>query len=54
MLPRFAVTGVTEVEMTRDSRRGKLLCLAVKFRLRTLQMDKEKLVRLCYEWQAKV
>jgi hypothetical protein len=30
---------------------GKVLCLAVKFSLRILQMDKEVLLRECYEWQ---
>jgi hypothetical protein len=31
--------------------RGKVLCLVVEYCLRTLQMDKEELVRGCYEWQ---
>jgi hypothetical protein len=30
---------------------GARYCLAVKYWLRTLQMDKEELVRVCYEWQ---
>jgi hypothetical protein len=50
-IPRFAANGVAEIELGRDSRRGKVLCLAVKYWLRTLQMDKEELVRVCYEWQ---
>jgi hypothetical protein len=33
-IPRFAVNGVAEVELRRDSRRGKVLCLAVKYWLR--------------------
>jgi hypothetical protein len=46
---RFAANGVAEIELERDSRRGKVLCLAVKYWLRTLQMDKEELVGVCYE-----
>jgi hypothetical protein len=42
---------VTELEMGRDSRRNKELCLAVKYWLRISQMDKEELVRVCYEYQ---
>jgi hypothetical protein len=40
---------VAEIELGRDSRREKVLCLAVKYWLRTLQMDKEELVRVCFE-----
>jgi hypothetical protein len=47
----FAANGVTELELGRDSRRGKVLCLAVKYWQRTLHMDKEELVRVCYERQ---
>jgi hypothetical protein len=50
-IPRFAANRVAEVELGRNSRRGKVLCLTVKYWLRTLQMDKEELVRVCYEWQ---
>jgi hypothetical protein len=50
-IPRFAANGVAEVELGRDNTRGKVLRLAVKYWLRTLQMDKEKLVRVCFEWQ---
>jgi hypothetical protein len=42
-IPRFAANGVAEIELGRDSRRGKVLCLAVKYWLRTLQVDKEEL-----------
>jgi hypothetical protein len=45
------VNGVAEIELGRDSRRVKILYLAVKYWLRTLKMDKEELVRVCYEWQ---
>jgi hypothetical protein len=47
-IPRFAATVVAVLELGRDSRRGKVLCLAVQ---RTLQMGKEELERVCYEWQ---
>jgi hypothetical protein len=50
-IPRFAANRVAEVELGRGSRRGKVLRLAVKYWLRTLQMDKEELVRVCYERQ---
>jgi hypothetical protein len=50
-IPRFAVKGVAELELGRDSSRGKVLCLAVKYWQRTLQMDKEELARMSYEWQ---
>jgi hypothetical protein len=50
-IPRFAANGVAEVELGRDSRRGKVLCRAVKYWQRTLQMDKEEPVRVCCEWQ---
>jgi hypothetical protein len=42
-IPRFSANGVAEVELGRDSRRAEVLCLAVKYWLRTLQMDKEEL-----------
>jgi hypothetical protein len=50
-IPRFAANGIAELQLGRDSRRGKVLCRAVKNLQRTLQMDKEELVRVCYEWQ---
>jgi hypothetical protein len=31
--------------------RGKVLCLAVKYWLRILQIDKKEFERECYEWQ---
>jgi hypothetical protein len=49
-VPRFAVDAVAELKLGKDSRRGKVLCL-VKYWLRILQMDKEELVMVCYEWQ---
>jgi hypothetical protein len=51
-IPRFATNGVAELELGRDSRRGKVLCRAVKYWQRTLQMDKKELVRVCNDWQA--
>jgi hypothetical protein len=50
-VPRFAANRVAELKLGRDSRRGKVLCRAVKYWQRTLQMDMEELVRVCYEWQ---
>jgi hypothetical protein len=50
-IPRFAPNGVAELKLGRDSRRGKVLCLAMKFWQRTPQVDKEELLRVCYKWQ---
>jgi hypothetical protein len=49
--PRFAVNGVVELKLGKDSRRGKVLCLAVKFRPWIPQIDKKETVRGSYEWQ---
>jgi hypothetical protein len=38
-IPRFAANGVAELELGRDSRRGKVLCIAVQYWQITLQMD---------------
>lgn len=38
---RCAANRVAELELGRDGMRGKVLCLAVKYWLRILQMDKE-------------
>jgi hypothetical protein len=45
-IPKFAANGVAEFELGRDSRRGKVLRLAMKYWQRTLQTDKEELVRV--------
>jgi hypothetical protein len=50
-IPRFAANWVAEVELGRDSRGGNVLCCAVEYWLRTLQMDEEELVRVCFESQ---
>jgi hypothetical protein len=43
--------GVAELELDRDSRRGKVMSTLVKYWQRILQMDKDDLVRVCYDWQ---
>jgi hypothetical protein len=43
--------GVTELKLGRDSRRGKVMSTLVRYSLRILQMDKNDLVRVCYDWQ---
>jgi hypothetical protein len=48
---RFAANGVAELKLGRDSRRGKVMSTLVKYSQRILQMDKEDLVRVCYDWQ---
>jgi hypothetical protein len=50
-IPRFAANGAAELELGRDSRRGKVMCTLVKYWQRILQMDKDDLVRVCYDWQ---
>jgi hypothetical protein len=47
-IPRFAVIRVAKPGLQRDSR-GKVMCLAVKYLLRILQLGKEELVGV-YEW----
>jgi hypothetical protein len=48
-IPRFSVNGVAELEMNTGSRRGKVLCLVVKYWPRILQMEKEEIVRGCHD-----
>jgi hypothetical protein len=42
---------VAELELGRDSRRGKVLSTVAKYGLRLLRMDSLEIVRACYEWQ---
>jgi hypothetical protein len=44
---------VAKLEMGRhnNSRRGRVLCLAMKYWLSMLQMGEDELVRERYEWQ---
>jgi hypothetical protein len=49
--PRFVANGVAELELSRDSRRGKVMSTLVKYWQRILQMDKDDLLRVCYDWQ---
>jgi hypothetical protein len=39
------------IELGRDSRRGKVMRTLVKYWQRILQMDRNELVRVCYDWQ---
>jgi hypothetical protein len=50
-VPRFAEISVGEPELERDSTRGKVLSMTVKFWLRLLCIDSLEIVRTCYEWQ---
>jgi hypothetical protein len=50
-IPSFAANGVAELELGRDSRRGKVMSTLVKHWQRILQMDKDDLVRVCHDWQ---
>jgi hypothetical protein len=42
---------VAELELGRNSRKSKVLDKIVKYWLRILHMDRQDLVRDCYEWQ---
>jgi hypothetical protein len=48
-ISRFAANGVAELELGRDSRRGKVMSTLVKYWQRILQMDKDDLVTACYD-----
>jgi hypothetical protein len=50
-IPKFAANGVAELGLGRDSRRGKVMSTLVKYWQRILQMDKDDLVRVRYDWQ---
>jgi hypothetical protein len=40
-IPKPAANGIAKLEMGRDNRRGKVLCLAVKYWPRILHMDRD-------------
>jgi hypothetical protein len=42
---------MAEMELGRDSRRGKVMWLAVKYWQRIMHMDIQDPLRQCYEWQ---
>jgi hypothetical protein len=42
---------MAELELGRDSRRGKVLSTIAKYWLRLLRMDSLEIVRVCYERQ---
>jgi len=42
---RFGVFGVAQLDLDRSRRRGTILCLAVKYRLRILHMGRYELTR---------
>jgi hypothetical protein len=50
-VPRSAANNMAELELGRDSRRGKVLSTIVKYWLCLLYMDSLEIVRACYEWQ---
>jgi hypothetical protein len=49
-LPRCAVNSVAEMELGRDSRRGKVIWLTVKYWQIMMHMDIQFPFRQCYEW----
>jgi hypothetical protein len=50
-VPRFSANSVTELELGRDSSRGKLLRTIATFWLSLLRKDSREIVRTCYVWQ---
>jgi hypothetical protein len=46
-----AANGNADLELGRGTRRVKVLCTAAKYWQRILRLDKEDLVKMCYEWQ---
>jgi hypothetical protein len=50
-MPRSAANNVAELELGRDSRRGKVLSMIAKYWLRLLRMDSLEIVWACYERQ---
>jgi hypothetical protein len=50
-VPRCATNGAAEIELGRDSRRGKTMSLTLKYWKRILCMDNQDLVKKCYDWQ---
>jgi hypothetical protein len=50
-VPRFAANNVAELELCRDSTRGKVMSTISKYWLSLLHMDSLEIVRRCYEWQ---
>jgi hypothetical protein len=49
--PRCAENGAAEIELGRDSKRGKTMSLTLKYWQRILCMDNQELVKKCYDWQ---
>jgi hypothetical protein len=47
-VPRNGVNGAAESELGRDSRRGKILSAATKYKVRVNQGAEEEPVRQCY------
>jgi hypothetical protein len=50
-LPRCAANGAAEIELGRDSRRGKTMRLTLKYWQRILRMANQELVKKWYDWQ---
>jgi hypothetical protein len=50
-LSRCAVNGMAEMELERESRRGKVIWLGVKSWQQIMHIDIQDMVRQCYEWQ---
>jgi hypothetical protein len=50
-IPRFAEKNMAELELGRNSRRGKVLSTIAKYWFLFLRMGSLEIERACYEWQ---
>jgi hypothetical protein len=50
-VPQCAANGAAEIELGRDSKRGKTMSLTLKYCQRILRMANQELVKKCYDWQ---
>jgi hypothetical protein len=48
-VPRFAANNMAELELGRDSRRGKVLSMTAKYWLCLLHTDAFEIVKTCHE-----
>jgi hypothetical protein len=50
-IPRCAANGAAEIELSRESRREKIMSLTLKYWHGILRMDCHEVVKNCYVWQ---
>lgn len=49
--PRYSANTKTKKELRRESKRRKIVYLTLKYHKRILCMEKENVVRICYDYQ---